>query len=135
MRHSIWYMAITQGQSLRKPSGGRNTSTNPKKLHQKASRPTLTTIGEKKRQTQTRTRGGSNKTKLLTVGTVNLYDPKKKKHVQAKLKNVVENPANENYVRRNILTKGAIVETEKGKAVITSKPGQENQINAKLITN
>lgn len=125
-------MAITQGQSLRKASGGRNTSTNPKKLHQKANKPTLTTLGEKRKKT-TQVRGGKQKTRLLSVDTVNLYDPKKKKHVQAKVENVLENPSNQNYVRRNILTKGAIIETNKGKAKVTGRPGQENHVNATLI--
>ena len=49
------------------------------------------------------------------------------------LKTVLENPANRHYVRRNIITKGTIVDTEKGKAIITSKPGQEGCINAKLL--
>jgi len=46
---------------------------------------------------------------------------------------VVENPANIHYVRRNILTKGAIVNTKLGKARITSRPGQSGVINAVLI--
>ena len=46
---------------------------------------------------------------------------------------VVENPANIHYVRRNIMTKGAIIETELGKAKITSRPGQTGTINAILI--
>jgi small subunit ribosomal protein S8e len=46
---------------------------------------------------------------------------------------VVENPANPHYVRRNILTKGAIVETEFGKARIISRPGQHGVINGVLV--
>ncbi len=47
---------------------------------------------------------------------------------------VVENPANIHYVRRNILTKGAIVNTKLGKAKITSRPGQSGVINAVLLS-
>ena len=47
---------------------------------------------------------------------------------------VVENPANRHFVRRNIMTKGTVIETEKGKARITSRPGQDGTINAVLIS-
>jgi len=46
---------------------------------------------------------------------------------------VLENPANRHFVRRNILTKGTIIETVKGKAKITGRPGQEGMVNAVLI--
>ena len=46
---------------------------------------------------------------------------------------VVENTANPNYVRRNIITKGAIVETPEGNAKVTSRPGQDGVINGILI--
>ena len=46
---------------------------------------------------------------------------------------VTENPANKNYVRRNYLTKGAVVTTELGKAKITNRPGQDGCINAVLV--
>ncbi|PIN87382.1 30S ribosomal protein S8e, partial [Candidatus Woesearchaeota archaeon CG10_big_fil_rev_8_21_14_0_10_32_24] len=46
---------------------------------------------------------------------------------------VVENPSNPHLVRRNILTKGAVVETKMGKARITSRPGQEGTLNGVLI--
>ena len=43
------------------------------------------------------------------------------------------NSANPNYVRRNIITKGAIVETPEGNAKVTSRPGQDGVINGILI--
>ena len=46
---------------------------------------------------------------------------------------VIENSANPNYVRRNIITKGAIVETPEGNAKVTSRPGQDGVINGILI--
>jgi len=47
--------------------------------------------------------------------------------------NVTENFANPNLVRRNILTKGTVVETKLGKVKITSRPGQEGTVNGKLL--
>ncbi len=52
---------------------------------------------------------------------------------KVEIETVLENPANPNYVQRNILTKGAIISTEKGKAKITSRPGQDGVVNAVLI--
>jgi small subunit ribosomal protein S8e len=46
----------------------------------------------------------------------------------------VENQANIHYVRRNIINKGAIIETNLGKARVTSRPGQTGTINAVLLS-
>jgi small subunit ribosomal protein S8e len=53
--------------------------------------------------------------------------------IKAKILMVVGNPANRHFVRRNILTKGCIIETDKGKARVLSRPGQEGVVNAVLI--
>ena len=37
------------------------------------------------------------------------------------------------YVRRNIITKGAIVKTEAGLVKITSRPGQDGTLNGILV--
>ncbi len=50
-----------------------------------------------------------------------------------KIETVAENGANPNYVRRNLLTKGAIIKTEIGNARIMSRPGQDGVINAVLL--
>ena len=77
--------------------------------------------------------GGHEKVRLLSIETVNVFDPKTKKYKQSKVKNALENTANKNFVRRNILTKGTVIETEAGKAKITSRPGQEGTVNAVLV--
>lgn len=79
-----------------------------------------------------RARSGIVKQGLLSANTANVYDPKTKKHMKAKILNVKESSSNRNYVRRNIMTKGTIIETEKGLAVVTNRPGQEKVINAAL---
>ena len=60
-------------------------------------------------------------------------DPKTKKYSRVKIDQVIDNPANRNFVRRNILTKGTIIKTSKGNAKIVSRPGQEGMLNAVLI--
>ena len=127
-------MAQTQLRSLRKPTGGRYKNVYKKKKAYELGRdPAFTNIG-KKRKKYVRTMGNHRKVRLLAIDTANLYDPKTKKYEKATIKNVVENPANRHFIRRNILTKGAVIETDKGKARITSKPGQSGTVNAVLIS-
>jgi len=125
-------MAITQLRSKRKNTGGRYKRIYKKKLRELGNSPTLTTIG-KKRVRKLRIRGGNRKTGLRSYDTANVYDPKTKKHYKVKIQEVVDNKANKNYIRRNIMTKGTIIKTEKGEAKILSRPGQEQTINAVLI--
>jgi small subunit ribosomal protein S8e len=80
-----------------------------------------------------RSRGGNEKLKLFAVEKINVADPKTKKVKRVKILSVEKNPANPHFVRRNILTKGAIVKTEAGLAKITSKPGQDGILNAVLL--
>ncbi|MBW2967093.1 30S ribosomal protein S8e [Candidatus Woesearchaeota archaeon] len=125
-------MAISQHKAKRSPSGSRYTAWRKKKQFELGSTPTLTKLAESRKK-RSRTMGGNAKRRLLSVDTANLLDPKTGKSTKVKIKTVVENPANRYFVRRNILTKGSIVETEKGKAKITSRPGQEGTVNAVLI--
>ena len=125
-------MGVTQHGATRKPSGGRIRSNRGKRSFDAGSAPTLTKIGTQKKKTK-RIMSGKRKETLLKADIVNVYNPKEKKYQKAKIKIVTENKANRHYVRRNILTKGAIIETDLGKAVITGRPGQEGTINAKLI--
>lgn len=125
-------MAITQARSKRKPSGARYKATRGKKHHECGNISVKTKIAENKIKTY-RTRGGHTKKLLLNANIINLIDTKKKKAVSAKIINVVDNPANRNFIRANILTKGTVVETNKGKARITNRPGQEGTINGVLV--
>lgn len=122
---------ITQDKSKRKPSGGRFRNSYTKRVKQIGRMPIFTKIG-KTAQKAIRSKGGSQKNKIVSTDVVNLYDPKTKKYTKAKLQTIVSNSANRHFVRRNILTKGCVVETDKGKAVITSRPGQTGTLNAVL---
>lgn len=125
-------MVITQHRPVRKETGGRYIDSRKKRLCDLGRLPTHTKVGEITRKT-IRTKGGSTKTRILTADYVNLLDTKTKKYEKAKLITVRETPANQHFARRNIITKGAIIETEKGKARVTSRPGQDGAINAVLI--
>jgi small subunit ribosomal protein S8e len=46
---------------------------------------------------------------------------------------VTKNPANRDYERRGVISKGALIETESGTAVVVSRPGQHAVVNAVLV--
>ena len=125
-------MAILQDRSKRKPTGGRYSSGTARRKKQMGRLPGLTTVGEKRVHT-VRTLGGNEKERLQRINKVNLMDPKKNKASVTDLKTVLDNPANRHFIRRNIMTKGAIIETPKGKAKITNRPSQEGFVNAVLV--
>ncbi|HVL49005.1 MAG TPA: 30S ribosomal protein S8e [Candidatus Thermoplasmatota archaeon] len=125
-------MAIWQGESQRKPTGGRRIFAAKKRKFEIGREPVLTTIGETKRK-QVRVRAGETRTRVLRANVASVTNPKTGKTVKATIKTVTENPANPNYVRRNIITKGAVIQTSAGKAKVTSRPGQDGAINAVLI--
>ena len=77
-----------------------------------------------------RTRGGNEKLRLATANKINLTDPATGKSQVVDVLGVIENSANPNYVRRNII---AIVETPEGNAKVTSRPGQDGVLNGILI--
>jgi small subunit ribosomal protein S8e len=125
-------MARWQGRSLRKPSGGRIVQARKKRKREMGREFLEAKIGERK-VVKLRVRGGNYKLRLLSVNEANVTDPRTGKTVKTKILGVIENPANRHFVRRNVLTKGAIIETELGKARVTSRPGQDGVINALLV--
>ncbi len=125
-------MALWQGGSRRKPSGGRLLSARGKRRYEIARERIDTHVGPTA-QKLVRTKGANQKVKLLRSDAINVTDPKTGKTQKAELTNVVENPANIHYVRRNIITKGAVVETSAGKARVTSRPGQHGALNGVLV--
>jgi len=76
-------------------------------------------------------KGGGKKTVLMRTKFVNISDGNKAKRVE--IKSVVDNIANKDFKRMSVISKGAIVETELGKAKVTSRPSQEGVVNAVLV--
>ncbi|MEM5772914.1 MAG: 30S ribosomal protein S8e, partial [Candidatus Aenigmatarchaeota archaeon] len=73
------------------------------------------------------------KIKAFSVEFANVIDPKTNSTKRVKILDVLENPANPHFVRRKIITKGTIINTELGKAKVTSRPSQHGLVNAVLI--
>jgi len=123
---------ITHGRAHRKPTGGL-LNKNRKKFKRDIGRDFLhVKIGTPKKKI-IKAYGGNQKIVAMSVETANVMDPHTNKVSKSKIITVKENPANPHYVRMNIITKGAVIETEAGLARVTSRPGQHGQINAVLI--
>lgn len=128
-------MAHWHGISRRKPTGGRlkrPSSYRGKRRTEIASEKQFTMIGETSRKVY-RKRAGSQTVRVLSDSVINVADKKTGKVVLATLQSVAENAADPNYVRRNIMTKGAVVDTDKGPVRITSRPGSHGVINGVLL--
>jgi small subunit ribosomal protein S8e len=125
---SVWHGDMRK----QKPSGGRRRAYRKKRKSELGSFPAETTLGELKRKTE-KERGGNRKLKLLRGKHVCVTDPKTGKTEKAEITRVAKNPANVDYDRRGVITKGAIVETSSGLARITSRPGQDGVLNAILV--
>jgi small subunit ribosomal protein S8e len=116
----------------KKPSSGRKRAYRKKRRFELGSFPAETRVGELKRKSA-RGRGGTYKLKVLSDKQVCVTDPKTGKTEKVEITRVVRNPANIDYDRRGVITKGAVVETSLGLARITSRPGQHGILNAALI--
>ncbi len=126
-------MALWQGKSRRSKTGRRVRYHRGKRKSEIGREQHLTIVGEQKTK-KVRTKGANQKIRVKTGNIAFVVDPKTKKTTKTEIISVVENQANIHYVRRNIMNKGAIIETKMGKARITSRPGQTGNINAVLIS-
>ena len=121
-------MGIWQGRSRRKTTGGRLRPIRKKRRFEIGRELQHAVLGAGTVK-EYRVRGANQKLRILTADTVNVYDPATKTAKAAKIVTVRENPANPNYVQRNIITRGAIVDTELGLVRIRSRPGQDGVLN------
>jgi small subunit ribosomal protein S8e len=119
-----------QGRSKRTKTGARVRPHSNKKKSELGRLPTETTVGEQRfRVVDSRGKGG--KIRALSTDVANVSDGDETVH--ATIQDVTENDANPNYARRNIITKGAVIVTNEGKARVTSRPGQSGQVSAVLL--
>ena len=129
-------MAKWHGISRRKPSGGRLKRPNRyrgKRRTEVSSEAQYAYIGEKDDRKMYRKNAGSQTTRLLSANTVNVNVPKEGTTVKATINSVIANDADPNFIRRNIVTKGSIVDTSMGKVKITSRPGMHGVTSGILL--
>lgn len=123
-------MAVWQDRSQTKKTGGKTRSYRKSRKQDKGNEFSEPSVGEEKR-IKKRTQGGNQKSVVKRAETVNVSVNKDVKN--AEIEAVEENPANPNFVRRSLLTKGTIIQTSEGKARVTSRPGQDGVVNAELV--
>ena len=126
MRKSI------ENLSGRKYTGGRKVAMRRRRKYEIDRYPNEAVLGDKSIKTR-RVRGNNLKVSVKFGAFVSLADPVLKKTTNAKILQVVKNPANKDYERRGVISKGALLETPSGMARVVSRPGQNGCINAVLV--
>ena len=127
-------MAIYHGNDLRKITGGKKgRHVKVKRKYWMGRFPTETQLGTQQVTKVIRVRGGGIKVRVKTASQANVLNPKTGETRSVKILKVVSNPSNKDYDRRGVITKGAVIQTELGKAKVISRPGQDGVINAILI--
>jgi len=119
-----------QGRSPRKRTGGRRRPYRNKRKHELGAESTETQVGESELKAVD-ARGNTVKFRAVTTNVASVADGDEV--VEATIEDVIENPADPNYARRNIITKGAVLETSEGRMQVTSRPGQDGQVNGVLV--
>jgi len=113
-----------------KVTGGRRHPLRSRRKYEMDRFPNEAVIGKQITITR-KVRGKNVKTAIKTNDSVNLAIDSKIKRV--KIIKVIENSTNNDYLRRGIISKGAILETEEGKCRVVSRPGQHGTVNAILV--
>ena len=113
-----------------KITGGRRYPLRSRRKYEIDRYPNEALVGEQITITR-KVRGKNVKTAIKTIDSVNIAIDSKIKKV--KIIKVLENGTNNDYQRRGVITKGAILETDEGKCRVVSRPGQNGTVNAILV--
>ena len=110
---------------------GKITEARKKRNYDTGGKPVETKIGAEKK-TQVRAKGGARKVKLVASDYVMVSVGGK--NIKCRIMDLTKNPANKDFTRRRIITKGAVLkaQTPEGKEVsvkVTSRPGQTGTLN------
>ncbi|KON30469.1 30S ribosomal protein S8e [miscellaneous Crenarchaeota group-15 archaeon DG-45] len=122
-------MAWHGGLKKRKKTGGKRRTYRTKRRHEAGGYPAETRLGDTERGVEAG-RSGITKARLLHHDMANVSDRRTGRTERLQILEVVRNPANVDYNRRGVLTKGTIIRTERGLAEVSSRPGQDGMLNA-----
>ena len=125
-------MAKAHERSKRKSTGGMFKPHSKRKKRNLVGEFSSTTEGEEVVVKHRKSRGKTQKLSLDQTNFVNVSTDEGET-VKTEIEDVAGNPANPDFVRRGIITKGSIVETSEGKVEITSRPGQDGTLNGKIV--
>ena len=128
-------MVVWHGKSRRKFTGGlrRSLRARMKRKYEMGRITVPTVLSDEELRKVIRVRGGNLKVRLRKVAYANIADPKTGKVQKVKILALIENRAHRHFIRSGVITKGAIIETELGRARVTSRPNQHGVVNAVLI--
>ncbi len=117
---------------MRSGTGGKRKKFKDKSLSQMGGVFTATKVGKSDIRKLVMGMGSTAKVKLKHAAFVNVLmkDGKMKK---AAIKSVTETPDNRHHARQNVITKGAILDTELGKVKVTNRVGQDGVVNGLAI--
>ena len=105
-------MSVYHKPIKRKPSGGKKK---PFRKHKKKCHigrpPTNTEVGSKDKRKIIRTKGGGIKIRLYQAAYANVLIKSKNEYKKVRIFRVLENKANREFKRRNIITKGCLLYT------------------------
>jgi len=125
-------MAFWHGDRGRKITGGKIKISRKKRLRELGNLPTYTKVGKDK-MIKVKTKGGGEKLRLLTAEFANVFDKSSNSAKKVKILDVLEHKDNPQLTRSKIITKGTIIKTEIGNAIVTSRPSQHGIVNAVLL--
>ncbi len=116
----------------RKSTGGKRRRARGRRVYEGDGYPLETVVGPPLKRLS-RTRGGGISVGLSSIDFANVADPTTKRVVRVKIIRVNSSPANRDYERRGVITKGTTIETEAGEAKVTSRPSDDGAVNAVLV--
>ena len=116
----------------RKYTGGRKVVARVRRKSEIDRYPNEAVVGATSIVTR-RTRGANVKAAFKSAEFANVVDKAAGKVTKAKILKVSKNPANRDYERRGVVSKGAVIDTELGSALVVSRPGQNGVVNAVLM--
>ena len=116
----------------RRATGGRSKPHRGRRAYEKDGYAIEPLVGPMARRPIHR-RGGHVTTGVIFADFANVSDSSGKA-TKSKILRVKRSPANRDYERRGVITKGAVLETEAGEAVVTSRPTADGVVNAVLTS-
>ena len=122
----------TENLAKRRATGGRSRPYRRRRAYERDGYAIEPLVGPSSKRV-VRRRGGHRSAGVVSAEYANVSDPSGKA-TRSKILRVKESPANRDYERRGVITRGAILETEAGEAVVTSRPTAVGAVNAVLTS-
>ncbi len=120
------------GRSLTNPRGGRRVRNRDKRKYECGGYFSAPKVTGRRVVEMKRTRGGNLKVKVKEIDYANVT-LEGGRVAKAKILKVVSTQDNRNYARQGLVTKGALINTEVGDAIVVNRPAQDGVVNARIV--